>query len=243
MNHFFPNFLKNSSGSSFRSSLILREFGISTSIFSCNSMAKDKGVASGVTTAAATDVGVDLEFDPCDILLRDDEHLAEYLAYYNGKVGDGITIALAPRKVDYTKAPGGDGGVYIAAQVLALGARLPLPSFAREVLAYYRLAPTQISPGSWRVILSFPILGQRQNVVLGVEEFRAIYFLKPLKGGSYCFSPRKDRGKLIQSVPESDSGWKQSIVLVTGPWESVDPEECGLIPRSWGQPGMSSVCP
>ena len=107
--------------------------------------------------------------------------------------------------------------MYIATQVLALGVHLPLPSFVKEVLSFYKFSPTQISPGSWRVILGFAALGRSQDVSLGVEEFRAIYFLKPLSKGSYCFSPRKGKEKLITQVPDSDSGWKNSIALVTSP--------------------------
>jgi hypothetical protein len=86
-------------------------------------------------------------------------------------------------------------------------------------------------------VLGFAALARSQEVALGVEEFRSIYFLKPLKDGAYCFSPRKGKDKLITQVPDSDSGWKNSIVLVTGRWESLIPEEWESVPRSWGKPG------
>jgi hypothetical protein len=155
-------------------------------------MAKSKGVISEAEVAVSADEGVGPEFNPPATMILDDGHLKEYLAYYNGRIGDDIEVALAPKKVNYSKAPEEDGSVYIAAQVLALGVHLPLPAFAREVLAFYRLAPTQISPGSWRVILGFAALGRSQDIQLGVEEFRVIYFLKPLKDNSYYFSPRKN---------------------------------------------------
>jgi len=203
-------------------------------------MAKGKGVAIEVDEAVAA-VGEDCPvFNPPASAIQDDTSLKEYLAFYNGRIGDDIKVTLAPRKVDYTKAHEEEGGVYIATQVLVLGVHLPLPSFVREVLSFYKLAPTQISPGSWRVILGFAALGRSQDASLGVEEFRAIYFLKPLSKGSYCFSPRKGKEKLITQVPDSDSGWKNSIALVTGRWESLVPEEWGLVPRAWGQPGISS---
>jgi hypothetical protein len=201
-------------------------------------MAKVKGIASDVAAVIAAVEEDCLEFNPPTSAIQDDAGLKDYMAYYNGKIGDDIKVTLAPRKVDYSKAPEEDGGVYIVAQVLALGVHLPLPSFAREVLVFYNLAPTQISPGSWRVILGFAALGRSQNAPLGIEEFRAIYFLKPLSKGSYCFSPRKGKEKLITKVPDSDSSWKNSIVLVTGRWESLVLEEWGLVPRAWGQPGI-----
>ena len=71
-----------------------------------------------------------------------------------------------------------------------------------------------------------------------MEEFRAIYFLKHLKEGDYCFSPRKGKDKLITQVPDSDSGWKNSIAPVIGRWESLVPEEWGSVPRFWGKLGI-----
>ena len=201
-------------------------------------MAKGKGIATKVDEAIFA-VGEDcFAFNPPASAIPDDVGLEEYLAYHNGRIGDDIKVKLAPRKVDYTKAPEEEGGVYIAAQVLALGVHLPLLSFVREVLSFYKLAPTQISPGSWRVVLGFAALGRSQEAVLGIEEFQAIYFLKPLKEGAYCFSPRKGKDKLITQVPDNDSGWKNSIALVTGQWESLVPEEWGSVPRSWGKPGI-----
>jgi hypothetical protein len=202
------------------------------------SIDQERSIAcSGKISTAAAEKEESHVFNPPASSIPDNVGLVEYLMYYNGRIGDGIKVTLAPRKVDFTKAPTVEGGVYIAAQVLALGVHLPLPSFVREVLSFYKLAPTQISPGSWRVVLGFAALGRSQEAELGVEEFRTIYFLKPLKDGAYCFSPRKGKDKLITQVPDSDSGWKNSIVLVTGQWESLVPEEWGSVPRSWGKPG------
>ena len=157
-------------------------------------MAKGKGVVVEAEEAfAAVEKEDCLVFNPPASAIQDNVGLEEYLAYNNGRIGDGIKVTLAPRKVDYTKAPEEEGGVYFAAQVLALGVHLPLPSFVREVLSFYKLAPIQIAPGSWRVVLGFAALGRSQEAALGVEEFHAIYFLKLLGKGSYCFSPRKGK--------------------------------------------------
>ena len=121
---------------------------------------KGKGIAVEVNDALkAVEKEENLEFNPPASVIQDDAGLKEYMSFYNGRIGDDIKVTLAPRKVDYSKALEEEGGVYIAAQVLALGVHLPLPSFAREVLVFYNLAPTQISPGSWRVILGFAALG------------------------------------------------------------------------------------
>ena len=78
-------------------------------------MAKGKGVASEVEEAIAA-VGEDcLIFNPPASAIPDDVGLKEYPVYYNGRIGDDIKVTLAPRKVDYSKAPEEEGGVYIAA--------------------------------------------------------------------------------------------------------------------------------
>ena len=111
-------------------------------------MAKGKGVATEVDEVVDA-VGEDCPvFNPPATAIQNDAGLKEYLAFYNGRIGDDIKVTLAPHKVDYTKAPEEEGGVYIAAQVLALEVHLPLPSFVRKVLSFYKLAPTQISPDS-----------------------------------------------------------------------------------------------
>ena len=66
-------------------------------------------------------------FNPPASAIPDNVGLMEYLMHYNGRIGDDIEVTLAPRKVDFTKAPKVEGDVYIAAQVLALGGSSPPP--------------------------------------------------------------------------------------------------------------------
>lgn len=123
----------------------------------------------------------------------------------------------------------------------SLGAHLPLPPFAWKVLSFYQLAPIQIGPDSWRVILDFEALCAHQKVNFGVEKFRSLYQLKHVRDKSYCFAPRKGIDRLIVDVPESDTGWLTSMVYVTGPWESNNLSEQGTVPREWNQLGKISL--
>ena len=112
-------------------------------------MSKGKGIAAEVGETVGTAAAeVSLEFNPPASAIKDDDNLKVYLGYYNGRIGDDIQVALAPRQVDYTQAPREEGGVYIATLVLALDVHLPLSDFVREVLVYYHLAPIQLAPGS-----------------------------------------------------------------------------------------------
>ena len=84
----------------------------------------------------------ELSFNPHASTIRSYEQLLDYLGHFGYNRSDDIKISLAPKGFDMKKAPKEKGSVYIAALVLALGAYLPIPPFAREVLAHYQLAPT-----------------------------------------------------------------------------------------------------
>ena len=69
-------------------------------------MAKGKGTAVEVNEAlTATEKEESLVFNPPASAISDDVGLMEYLMHYNGRIGDDIEVTLAPRKVDFTKAP------------------------------------------------------------------------------------------------------------------------------------------
>jgi hypothetical protein len=118
--------------------------------------------------------------------------------------------------------------------VLAMGVHLPLSPFVREMLCYYNVAPAQLGPGSWRVALAFEMLCQIQKSPCELEVFRALYQIRATKDGIMCFVPRKSKSsRLITNTLTSDSGWKKVFTMVSGPWESADPSECGRIPRGF----------
>ena len=54
-------------------------------------------------------------FNPPASVIPDNVGLMEYLMHYNGRIGDDIKVTLSPCKVDFTKVPKKEGGVYIAA--------------------------------------------------------------------------------------------------------------------------------
>ena len=127
--------------------------------------------------------------------------------------------------------------MYFAALILTLGVHLPLSPFVRRVLSFYRLVPTQIGPGSWRVVLGFEALCAHQRVVFGIDEFRSIYQMKLPKDKPGYFSPRTGADKLILGIGDSDSGWRENVVHVTEPWESNISSEQGTIRREWNPLG------
>jgi hypothetical protein len=75
----------------------------------------------------------------------------------------------------------------------------------------------------------FEALCKVQKCSCDLEVFRALYQIKATKDGILCFSPWKD--KLITNTLNNDSFWKKVFAVVSGPWESSVPSECGRIPR------------
>ena len=43
-------------------------------------------------------------------------------------------------------------------QILALGLKLPLTKFVRGILSHFRVAPSQLSGVTWRIVLRFKAL-------------------------------------------------------------------------------------
>ena len=50
------------------------------------------------------------------------------------------------------------GCVFIHRQILALGMKLLLTAFVNNILSYFRVTPSQLTVGAWRLLLSFEAL-------------------------------------------------------------------------------------
>ena len=50
------------------------------------------------------------------------------------------------------------GGVYLHLQILALGLRLPLTNFIRDILCHFQVVPSQLTAGDSRTVLGFKVL-------------------------------------------------------------------------------------
>ena len=49
-----------------------------------------------------------------------------------------------------------------------LGFRFPIPQLVRRMLVYYDLAPGQLMPNTWRILLGLGILCERNNIQFGL---------------------------------------------------------------------------
>ena len=103
------------------------------------------------------------------------------------------------------------------------GFRLPLNTFARELLVRLGLGICQFNPNAWRLIISMQILwrevfgGDRPLIV---DEFLFCYKPSEINQslGFYQFMARGKGCRLIKSLASSDRNWKTEFIFVSGFW-------------------------
>ena len=116
-------------------------------------------------------------------------------------------------------------------QVLALGLKLPMMKFVRSILAFYKIAPSQLSGVVWRTVLRFEAL-----CILSVpdvcqwEVFSAAYALRKSSQDARYFMPQSGCKKIIVNMVESDHGMRDTVIHVIGPWVAESKDECGVVP-------------
>ncbi|CAM0913026.1 unnamed protein product [Alopecurus aequalis] len=139
---------------------------------------------------------------------------------------------------EFTARPAGErractppppGAVCIYAHALEAGLHFPLPAFFSEVLSYFGVAPGQLTPNGWRVLVCFVVLCRSAGVPPSVAVFRHFFTLRS-KG--WCFF-RCRRGARVLftglTSPKTERGWKRHFFFLNSP-------EPWLCPVRWGEP-------
>ena len=96
-----------------------------------------------------------MDYDPKPMPLRNPRDVLEYLAK-NGIQLPPEIMEWCPLKTD-VMVPS-HSGVFIHPQISALGMKLSLTAFVHSVLSYFRVAPSQLTVGAWRILLGFEAL-------------------------------------------------------------------------------------
>ena len=114
-------------------------------------------------------------------------------------------------------------GIGIYEAYLLGGLRLPLNSFARELLSRLGLGICQFNPNAWRLIVSMQVLWREVfegNRPLTVDEFLFCYKPSEINQslGFYQFTARGKDYRLIKSLVTSDRNWKTEFFFVSGFW-------------------------
>ena len=104
---------------------------------------------------------------------------------------------------------------------LTASLRFPIQPFIRELLDFLSLAPGQVAPNGWRVIISSMVMWKECSDGLDditVEEF--LYCFKPSQIaaslGFWMFRNRDNLVKLVEGLPSSNRGWKDGYFSFMG---------------------------
>ncbi|KAL6877589.1 hypothetical protein ACP4OV_012804 [Aristida adscensionis] len=179
--------------------------------------------------------------------LRTQESLAGLRARYSVPEGFGLLPAAAsqaacdPPPAARGRGAGTGGAVPIPvyAQAFASGMRLPLHPFVGGALAHFGIAPSQLAPNGWRVLVAFAVLCHFRGAgAPSLPVFRHFFALAPLPKakGWYSFRGRESVPALFTGLPTSNKAWKEEFLLVSPPPGS--PWRC---PVRWGVPSKEAT--
>ncbi|KAL2526420.1 Uncharacterized protein Adt_11474 [Abeliophyllum distichum] len=115
------------------------------------------------------------------------------------------------------------GCVALNQAVLATGLRLPFPRIVRKFLREWGIAPTQLCPNGWRILLGFLILWNQLGFPRpSAREFNSLYSFKSdgkRSGWWYASVKAKTGGSVVTQTPDSIKNWKKFWFFVRGPWQ------------------------
>ena len=103
------------------------------------------------------------------------------------------------------------------------GLRLPLNTFARELLHSLGIGLNQLNPNGWRIIVAMQVLWRETfegNHPFTVNGFLYYYKLDEIYKslGFYQFLARDSGYRMIESLLTSDRLWKTKFFLILGFW-------------------------
>ncbi|KAL2457606.1 Plus3 domain-containing protein [Abeliophyllum distichum] len=115
------------------------------------------------------------------------------------------------------------GCVALNQAVLAAGLRFPFSRIVRKFLHEWRIAPTQLCPNGWRILLGFLILWNQLGFPRpSPMEFNSLYSFKSdgkRSGWWYASVKAKMGGSVVTQTPDSIKNWKKFWFFVRGSWQ------------------------
>ena len=98
------------------------------------------------------------------------------------------------------------------------GLRLPVHPFIMELLGFFGIAPGQLMPNSWRIVVNcMEIWLAANDDMIKVSELVHLYRLKESKEyGYYELVPWERRARIVRGLPSSFRYWKSCFFFVSG---------------------------
>ncbi|KAI8551450.1 hypothetical protein RHMOL_Rhmol06G0186700 [Rhododendron molle] len=140
--------------------------------------------------------------------------MADFKSRY--KIPDNIATELA--LVDAVReSPGNDTLHILIVAVIEGGVRFPLAPLLRQVLAFYRLSPMQVSANFFCVVMGINTLNQMLGTSLGLHDIHHLYSISRTKDAlTYYLKSRDSRRRLVLELPDSARGDDDDFLIVTG---------------------------
>ncbi|KAL5783603.1 hypothetical protein ACOSP7_008632 [Xanthoceras sorbifolium] len=99
-----------------------------------------------------------------------------------------------------------------------VGFRLPIVGLPRKVLDHFELAPGQLMPNSWRILLALDLLCTREGIVFELPDLFYSYTVREhdTEKGRYNLNLRPNRTHLITELTTNDRLWKDRYFFARG---------------------------
>ncbi|KAL0846825.1 hypothetical protein Bca101_020071 [Brassica carinata] len=94
---------------------------------------------------------------------------------------------------EFERAPdGGSGEIAIYEAYLVVGFRGIIPPLVAEISSFFGLCPSQLTPLSWKILMSIQVLGELHGLDIGVHEVTpGFYYLQPRDGALLVEEPQR----------------------------------------------------
>ena len=150
--------------------------------------------------------------NPMSSVMPEDIRLWRYM--YRIPPSMEICVPSSHERVDWVVL----GWVVVYELMFKDGMRFPIPRLIRDVYDHYEIAPSQLMPNAWRVLMSLESLSSRHGVDCDLGEVLFSYYLKEhdVDKGRYKLIARVGRAPIVTYLRTNDRGWKDRYLFVRG---------------------------
>ena len=145
-------------------------------------------------------------------LVDSEKSMEKFMAKYRIPPRVGIKYAAQGEWVDDRKI--GEVVIPMIAFIEG-GMTIPMGTFIRNFLRFFRLFPTQCAPNMFRVLRSIEVLNEKMSLNLTHHDVNWIYNLHHLKGHGYYLKSRYPEVRLIQCLPTSNKGLNEDFLILS----------------------------
>ncbi|KAL2540916.1 Uncharacterized protein Adt_01894 [Abeliophyllum distichum] len=150
-----------------------------------------------------------------------------------GQLRDWHQMYRVPDDVEFV-VPGPDdraddpslGTVALNQAILAAGLRLPFPRVVRKFLREWGIAPTQLCPNGWRILIGLLVLWDQLGFPRpSIGDFHSLYSFKSdgkRSGWWYASVKARTGGSVVTQTTDSIKNWKKFWFFVRGPWQFAE---------------------